>query len=123
MAHDNTNSAAAALSSYYNSALNATKQTVGDAGNKINIYGVKIENNDSAVMYVQLFNKAAANVTVGTTVADWTIMVPANDGVILPPARVLKHFNVGLVVAATTTRTGSTNPGTAATVDIWFSQR
>ena len=78
--------------------------------------------NAAEVTYLQFFNAAAAaDVTVGTTAPVWTIMVPASDGICIPPFAPLHHFDKGLVIAASkTSRTGNTAPATAATAKLWY---
>lgn len=99
------------LSTYYNTALNATKAAV--VAVPLSIYGWQINNPNGAFSYVQMFNKLTANVTVGTTVPDFVIGIPANGSVTILNALGI-DFSIGLVVAATTTFGGSTNPATQA---------
>lgn len=119
---DNTKEPGNVLQTKYTVAADNTKVQIGVAG-KMNIYGYTLENNHSAAVFLQLFNVAStAAVTLGTTVADWTITLPASAAVQLPPIRALRHFNLGCVMAVTSTRGGAAAPGAAATVSIYFSQ-
>lgn len=107
-----------AMDHFYQESVTNTKVEVSDT--KTNMYGFLFENNDSSAVYVQIFNKDADDVTVGTTAPDFTYLVPANS-VFGKDAQdiVIDHFNVGLTIAVTTTRTGAAAPTTAATIHIW----
>lgn len=110
----------ASLADYYNGALSNSPVDVypASAGN---IYGFLFDNNSSSSdVFIQIFDKAAANVTLGTTVPDKTYRVPAGalfgkDALDL----VLHHFQTGCSIACTATRTGSGAPAAAATVHMW----
>lgn len=62
--------------------------------------------------YIQLFNTAAAaNVTLGTTVPDWVVMLDQAVGDVSSGDGLPTHglvFSAGIVIASTTTPTGST---------------
>jgi hypothetical protein len=121
MGHIPTKTPSVTPKHFYQGAVNATKVEVCDIPS--NCYGFEVENNDTADVFLQVFNKAAADVTVGTTAPDYTFRIPASsnfgkDSQIFP----IHYHDLGLVIAVTTTRTGSSNPGTAATVQIWFSK-
>jgi hypothetical protein len=119
MSRVNTGHPSAVLDSYYRIDLDETKRLV--ATGALNLYGGVFENNHSAAVYVQFFNKAAeADVTLGTTTPDWTLMLPASGAVVLDSFEPLKHFNLGLVVACTAGRTNAVAPGADATVTILF---
>lgn len=76
-------------------------------------------NPNATVAYVQIFDVATAGaVTVGTTTPKWSIGIPATSAANL---RINLSFASGIQVAATTTATGSTAPGTA--LDCNFSYR
>lgn len=109
------------LTPYNNTALSSTKQTVKASTG--NLYGYHIFNPGTATVYIQVFNKLAANVTVGTTVPDWVYAIPATatspaglDGMFAIPIT----FSIGMVIAATTTSTGSTAPGTALLANFFY---
>lgn len=94
--------------------LNATKAVLaaGDCG----VVWINIGNHaNSAVTYLQLFDAVTGDVTVGSTTPTLSIPIPAGAGydTAFDTAMVKFDFTNGCVVAATTTRTGSTNPGTA----------
>lgn len=93
---------------YFNSALLATKaQAVTGYGQ---VASISVGNPNAAVSYLQLFDAIAANVTVGTTTPTAVVALPASTPVNL---NLGLKFSTGLVVAATTTPTGSTPPATA----------
>ncbi len=90
----------------FSASVNATKQQVkGTAGQ---LYGYHILNTTSAIAYMQVFDKASASVTVGTTVADYIIPLPASGGATIEISTGIAHAT-GITIACTTTRTGSTN--------------
>lgn len=103
--------------SFFTASLTSTKQQVKATGGTI--YGITAVNNGSALAYIQVFNKASANVTVGTTAPDYVVPVPAPSsgtagaGIREEYAKGLS-FGTGITVACTTTRTGSTT----ATCDV-----
>lgn len=77
---------------------------------------IEIENPNTVVCYLQLFDALAADVTVGTTTPTLTLAIPKGDGTdgglvtreyAMPP-----RFEKGLVYAITTTRTGNDAPTT-----------
>ncbi len=80
------------------------------------LWGWNIINKNAAIEFVQLFNAATAGaVTLGTTVPNYVIQLTTGVDV----ATVLNlnqdmriSFPLGLVVACTTTETGSTAPAT-----------
>lgn len=64
---------------------------------------------DAAALYLKFFDALAADVVVGTTVADWVILVPIAGSIDIPCD--LEFVN-GLTIAAVTTAptAGSTGP-------------
>ncbi len=109
-----------ALNQYYNGALTNTVVDVHPAAPG-NLYGFLFDNNTgSADVFIQVFNKAAADVTLGTTVPDFTYRIPA--GAILgkdPQEFALYHYSVGFSMACTAGRTNATAPGAACTATTW----
>lgn len=104
----------------YSASVNATKaQVKGSAGT---VFGWSILNTTSAIAYCQVFDKASASVTVGTTAPDYVIPIPANSttgaGSNIFSEKGWSHAN-GITIACTTTRTGSTNA--ACDVLIFYS--
>src|SRR5574337_684322 len=94
---------------YLNTALSATKQQA--VGGRCRLYGVHVENPNAAKVYVQCFDKLAANVTVGTTTPDFVFYIPSGGYDAWPPYPM--QLETGLTIAATTTATGSTAPASA----------
>lgn len=100
--------------SFFNASVTGTK--VEASAVPVNIGAYHILNNDAAIRYVQCFYALAADVSVGTTVPNVVIPLPASGGATL-------NFQGGwltrgpLTLAVTTTRTGSTT-GTADVV-LW----
>ena len=73
------------------------------------LYGWHIKNTTGAAQYIQLFDKAAlSGVTIGTTVPDLTIGLPAN-GSNAVSFQVPVNFINGLCAFSTTTAGGSTD--------------
>lgn len=73
-------------------------------------------NNNAAASYVQIFNRPAADVALGTTPPLHSYFVPANGGRVIAFGTIHDFGGDGFSIAATTTRSGSTAP--AATVDV-----
>lgn len=102
----------------YQSALSSTKAQIkgsaGTFGGFINLY-----NPNTAVTYIQVFNKTSANVTVGSTTPDFVITLPGVASASGTGSdRNLEITNgvamsTGITIAATTTPTGSTGPSNA----------
>jgi hypothetical protein len=97
----------------YSAAVTGTKAEVSVV--PVDIGGYHILNNAAAISYVQVFYLPAASVTVGTTVANFVIPLPASGGATaFLGAKGLRTRGTGLTLACTTTRTGSTT----ATADV-----
>jgi hypothetical protein len=74
-----------------------------------------IFNPNATTAYLQLFNAASTGaVTLGTTAPTLSLGIPAGGGANLASPNGIQ-FSSGIVIAATTTRAGSTGP--ASTVD------
>lgn len=109
------------LTPYLNTALSNTKQSVKTSSARL--YGYHVFNPGAAVTYLQIFNKLAADVTVGSTTPDMVLALPSTatspvgvDGVFEIPI----SFGTGIVIAATTTPTGSTAPATAILANLLY---
>lgn len=105
---------------YYSSAVGNTKVEI--SGTKSNVYGIYVENNSSTdAIFVQIFNKLSADVTLGTTLPDYTFRIPA-DGALGKDAQDLPiHFHdKGITIAVTSGRSNSTAPASDATVQFWY---
>lgn len=111
------------LDHFYNGSLSATKAAVFTNGDKPGkLYGFCFDNNSaSSDVFIQIFDKALANVTVGTTAPDFTFRVPAGAVFGKDAQDLSLHYFVnGCVVACTSTRTGSGSPAANASVNIWY---
>lgn len=90
---------------YFNDSVAGTKATAKAA--RAMVHAIKLVNTTAAAAYLQMFDKAAADVTVGTTPADFTIPLAASESLTLPLHLPLE-FVLGIVLAGTTTAGGST---------------
>lgn len=119
MSQSRTGSSNQAIDHYYNGALAETKATafIGMG----NLYGFELENNNATTdVFVQFYDKLIANVTVGTTVPDFTFRIPAGANYGKDAQNLVLHFfNIGCVVACTSTRTGASAPASAASINLW----
>lgn len=87
----------------------------------VRIHCIVVMNTTAAAAYLQMFNRSAASVTLGTTAPDHVIPVLASGGAVIsfgegwrfPGGGVL---NTALSIAGTTTRTGSTG----AAIDVFL---
>lgn len=100
------------LPKVFSAAASAAKTLINAAactfGGHLTIY-----NPNATVAYIQVFDAAAtASVTVGTTVAVALIIVPATSAANVEVTNGV-HMASGIVIAATTTATGSTGITTA----------
>lgn len=102
---------------YRNTSLNATAALV--LGNRVKLHSLHVDNSaNSAKSYLQLYDAAAAaDVTVGTTTPDKTLFVPASGAMDFNWGKEPIKFSRGLVIAATTTVGGNTNPASAVLVN------
>lgn len=96
----------------FSAAASAAKTLINNAactfGGHLTIY-----NPNATVSYIQVFDAAAtASVTVGTTVAVALIIIPATSAANVEVTNGV-HMASGIVIAATTTATGSTGVTTA----------
>lgn len=82
------------------------------------LYHLKLVNTTAAAAYLQIFNVKAASVTLGTTVATWTLRLAANESVNIPMACPLGLGGSGISIAGTTTATGLT--GAAISVSALY---
>ena len=109
-----------AASFYVNTDINATKAGIVSASNVV--YSVDVDNRlNSAASYLKLWNVAVGSVTVGTTVPDWIIEVPAagTASVYIPEGIT---FGTALTVACVTEdgTGGTTNPTSDVTIEISY---
>jgi len=97
-------------------AQTTTVQTVKGSAGKL--HGYMIYNPNSSVSYVQLFD-TASSVTLGTTVPDLILPIPATSGANLSDTIGI-GFTTGIKIACTTTETGLTAPSTGLTCSFWY---
>ena len=103
--------------------LNETVQNVaGSTASEGNLYGVHFQNANATAVFVQIFDALAANVIIGTTVPKISFWVPGSGGYDLWPTVAILHWGngTGLSAAATTTATGSTDPGASDIIANFF---
>jgi hypothetical protein len=103
---------------FFNSAVSNT--AVLAKSSPCYLAGYNASNTNSTAVYLQFFDIASAgNVTVGTTAPVMVLAIPGNgviDGVQVSPV----PFQNGVVIAATTTPTGSTAPSSAVATTLIF---
>lgn len=103
----------------YNGAAGETKQTLFEG--RGNLFSVHLDNNHSAAVYIQFFDKLADDVTVGTTAPDFTMMLPASSSRdVVPEGCPIRFFGIGCVYAVTAARTDATAPGADASVSFRY---
>lgn len=93
-------------------ALSNSKTSV--KGSSGNFGGYMFYNPNSSAVYIQVWDVASASVTVGTTAPTYVIPLPATAAANVEFSNGINHATA-ITVAATTTATGSTAPGTALT--------
>lgn len=98
----------------------AVKTTAG------RIHALEVSNPNAVDAYLQLFNAAAGDVTVGTTTPTLSLFVPAGDGTL--DGAMDKEwgdegldFQTAITYACATTATGSGDPATGLVVNLLFS--
>lgn len=102
----------------FNSQTALTNSVVAVKASAGQLYGWFIENPNASVVFVQVFDATAP--TLGTTTPSYVIGVPASGVAAMPLGNVgIAHANA-IKVAATTTATGSTAPGTALTAAFFY---
>lgn len=79
---------------------------------------IHVVNPNGVDAYLQLFNVAAAGVTVGSTTPNQSYLIPANGAFDVAFAAHPMHFATAVTYACTTTATGSGDPSTGLTVNI-----
>ena len=77
-----------------------------------------IGNNNTTVVYVQLFNRKVADTVLGTTVPILSIQVPSTSGRVIANGTLMNFGGDGFCIAATTTRANSTAPVVFVDVNI-----
>lgn len=105
---------------YRNTAV--TNSAVLVRSGRTDIFGWSLPNANASAVYIQLFDVAdTSSVTLGTTAPTEVILIPASGQNIAEESeRPWRQFTNGLAIAATTTATGSTAPGSATSLSISY---
>ena len=103
------------LTIFSNTAVLATAVAVKASAGRLNWYNAY--NPNASVTYLQIFNVASGSVTVGTTAPTISVGIPANSGWDGESLMSL-NWSTAISIAATTTPTGSTAPGTGIVVNF-----
>ncbi len=82
--------------------------------------GYHIVNTGAAGAWLQIFNVAAASVTLGVTAPKYPLYIPAGAVLDTPTVLPCVNFGTAMSYAATTTSTGSTAPATALQATFKF---
>lgn len=99
----------------YNATNNGTVAQIESGSLKTHL--LTCDHDDSGKRFFQIFDKAAADVTLGTTAPSLSLPMPASGGCVIDiPLR----FAQGLSYAVTTTSTGSTGPSSPANVNAIY---
>jgi len=108
------------LERYRNAALTNTSILVRSG--PCEIFGWTVNNPNTSEIFVQLHDaRALLDITLGTTICDLPLKVPAQSTVmIVPNENTYWFFTKGLVVAATTTENGASAPGLPVSVVIGY---
>ena len=83
------------------------------------VYGWYFYNPNASVAYVQFFNTAAASVTLGTTSPVYSLGIPATSGANVMLETGIAH-STAIAIGVTTTRAGSTSPGSSVDYNIFY---
>ena len=83
------------------------------------LYGYHIQNPNAADAWLQLYDVAAAGVTVGTTTPKVSLVVPAS-GAIEAFSVVPVEFETAITYSATTTAAGGTDPTTGLVGTLFY---
>lgn len=100
----------------------ATKTDIGSANTAGQVGGWYIYNANASVAYVQFFNTQASGVTLGTTAPVYSLGIPAGGAANVEPGMVGLAHSTAICIAVTTTRAGSTGPGSTVDYNIWYKQ-
>jgi hypothetical protein len=103
------------------STLTNTVVNIGTANTPGIVSGWYIYNSNNVVTYVQFFHLQASAVTIGTTQPVYSIGIPALSAANIMSPTGIAH-TTAISIGATTTRAGSTAPGTAIDMNIFYKQ-
>ena len=110
------------LSMHFDADGDNTAQAVSTTSSVL--YGIEVSNPNSADAYLQLFDVATGDVTVGTTTPNLSLFVPAGDGT--KDGAMDKDFSEGIKFgtaisyACTTGAANAGDPSTGLIVNMWF---
>lgn len=102
---------------FYDDSVVQTKQAVVAA--PVMLFNILGWNSGASTSYLQFFDALEADVTVGTTVAKFTIPLPATGGYDAE-LQLPEGFRTGIVIACTATATGSGAPAAGALVKLSY---
>lgn len=83
------------------------------------LVGGDIYNPGASVAYLQVFDSAAADVTLGSSTPVWTVAIPATSAREIDPPRPIQCLT-RISYAVTATRTGAGAPASACTMTLVF---
>jgi hypothetical protein len=108
------------LKVYRNTNLLATDVEVKPVAGKV--FWIEIHNTNAAVEFVHFYDELAANVTVGTTTPKVSFAVASSGQRFIFPdtEREILNHATAITIAASTTATGNTAPGTGLVVHIGY---
>jgi hypothetical protein len=107
---------AGGTSIYSGSITNTVTSVKSSAGQ---LYGWHLYNPNASAAYVQIFNLATGSVTLGTTGPTMALTLPANSGATMNLPQGIP-FGTAISIAVTTTRTGSTAPGSSCDLNFFY---
>ena len=100
------------------SGLNDTGQSI--SAGECRVTDIIVQNTSAAVAFVQVFDAAAANVTLGTTVPVFEILLALTTGFQHIPFGDPVHFTTRMSAFSTTTAGGNTGSGAGVTLQAWI---
>jgi hypothetical protein len=104
-------------STYSNASLTAT--LVVASASPVALCNYNVSNTNTGTIYVQFFDAATTvGITLGVTAPKFWIAVPSGNGVTDGPYTPPVAFQNGIVIAVTTTPTGSTAPSSSVPVTL-----
>ena len=83
------------------------------------VYGWYFYNPNASVAYVQFFNTVAGSVTLGTTAPVYSLGIPAASAANVMMEHGVAH-STAIVIGVTTTRAGSTAPGSSVDYNVYY---
>lgn len=113
----------ASITPYMNSALTATPvqaASLNTGASSLYLWGVNISNPNNAVSYVQFFDASSpSSVVLGTTRPAFWYAIPQNGVIDKDIVRGI-YFRNGIVIAVTTTPTGSSAPSSSLPTSLFY---